>query len=141
MQKNNILFVDDEPKVLSAIERALGIKAGYSLSFAESGKEALEMLKSEPCKVLVSDVKMPHFNGLDFLVKVKELYPDIIRVVLSGHNDVQLVLEAVNKRSIDRYLTKPWDVEDLKATLSQCIELYDLRNEVKELRQQLSEQK
>ena len=77
-------------------------------------------------------------DGFELLEKVKSLYPDMIRVVLSGHTDVKLVLEIVNERGIDRYLTKPWNTVDLKSTINQCLELYDLRMEVTKLRERLN---
>ena len=138
--QNTILFVDDDKDILLALERRF-YEEGYTLKFATSGQEALNKLSETPCKVIVADIKMPKMNGFELLSKVRELYPDVIRIVLSGHDDVQFVLENVNKEGIDHYLTKPWNIEDVKNKLKQSIELFDLRREVAELRRRLNEKK
>jgi len=136
MEQSAVLIVDDEQKVLSSLERELR-EEGFEIFFAESGSEALQILSCYPCKVIITDVKMPVMNGLELLAKVKELYPEMVRIILSGHADTKLILNAVNKEGIDRYLTKPWNIDDVKAVLHQGIELYDLRKEVVSLRAQL----
>jgi response regulator RpfG family c-di-GMP phosphodiesterase len=77
---------------------------------------------------------MTGMDGFALLDQVKQLCPQMIRVILSGHPDVELILRMVNERGVDRYLTKPWHGEGLKAIIQQCLELFDLRAEVKELR-------
>ncbi len=138
IKNSTVIIVDDDSKVLSALERDLSDE-GYSIVLANSGEEALEVLQDITCKVIVADIKMPKMNGFELLGKVKEQSPDMVCVVFSGHEDVKFVLEQVNKGGIDRYLTKPWEAEDVKATIKQCIELFDLRTEVKELRSRLQE--
>ena len=137
MEKSNVIIVDDTGEVLSALKREL-IDEPYNVLYANSGEEALNILSGTSCKVIISDVKMPVMDGFALLEKVRESYPEIIRVVLSGHDDVKLVLEIVNEKGIDRYLTKPWNSLDLKSTINQCIELFDLRKEVIELRRELN---
>jgi response regulator RpfG family c-di-GMP phosphodiesterase len=136
MEKSNIIIVDDTKEVLSSFKRELRTEP-YNVFYANGGEEALEILNENPCKLIISDIKMPKMDGFELLSKVQELYPDMIRVVLSGHSDVKLILNLVNKGGIYRYLTKPWEMEDIKATISQCIELFDLRKEVIELRKRL----
>lgn len=133
---NNIIIVDDTSEVLTAMERELKDEP-YKTFYASGGEEALRIMSEHPCKVIISDVKMPKMDGFELLAKVRELYPDTIRVVLSGHSDVKLILDMVNEKGIDRYLTKPWIIADVKWTIDQCLELYDLRKEVKDLRVQL----
>lgn len=134
MNKSNIIIVDDTKEVLSSFKRELRTEP-YTVFFAGSGEEALEILSKNPCKLIISDIKMPKMDGFELLARVQEIYPDMIRVVLSGHSDVKLILKLVNKGGIYRYLTKPWEIEDVKSTISQCIELFDLRKEVVELRE------
>ena len=136
MGESNIIIVDDSDDILSALKRELSDEP-YNVLFAHSGEEALNILSGNSCKVIISDVKMPVMDGFVLLEKIKELYSDMIRVVLSGHSDVKLVLELVNEKGIDRYLTKPWNSFDLKSTINQCIELFDLRREVVDLRKKL----
>jgi len=134
MSVYSMLIVDDEKKVFSALERELA-EEGYVLYFASSGEEALAGLADHPCQVIISDIKMPGMDGLTLLQKVRELYPGMIRIVLSGHADIKLILESVNRYGIDRYLTKPWDPDDLKLTIRQGLELFELKQELAALRQ------
>jgi response regulator RpfG family c-di-GMP phosphodiesterase len=136
MEKADIMIVDDTSDVLSALKRELRDEP-YNVLYSDNGVEALHILSGTSCKVIISDVKMPVMDGFELLEKVRILYPDMIRVVLSGHSDVKLVLDIVNEKGIDRYLTKPWNIFDLKSTINQCIELFDLRREVRELRKEL----
>ena len=133
MDASNILIVDDEQNVRSSVKRALHDEP-YHVYLAGSGEEALKILSEHPFKVILSDVNMPEMDGFELLEKVKEAYPDIISVIFSGLSEVQLILDIVNARQIERYLTKPWNTEDLKITIKQCIELFDLRKEVTDLR-------
>ena len=137
MGKSNIIIVDDTSEVLSSFKRELR-KEPYNVFYASGGEEALEILSENPCKLIISDIKMPKMDGFELLAKVQDLYPDMIRVVLSGHSDVKLILNLVNKGGIYRYLTKPWEMGDIKSTIRQCIELYDLRKEVIEHRKRLN---
>ena len=132
----NIIIVDDAKGILSSFQRDLR-REPYNVFYANGGDEALKTLTENTCKVIISDIKMPKMDGFQLLARVQELYPDMIRVVLSGHSDVKLILKLVNQGGIYRYLTKPCTLEDLKATIIQCIELFDLRKEVVELRNKL----
>ncbi len=134
--RSNILIVDDVKDVLTSLQRALR-KEPYHIFYASGGEQALEILSENPCKVIISDIKMVKMDGFELLSRVEQLYPDMIRVALSGHSDVKFILDLVNKKGIYRYLTKPWDIEDIKSTINQCIELFDLRREVIELRKEL----
>ncbi|NNF99645.1 MAG: response regulator [Desulfobacteraceae bacterium] len=136
MEKTSVLIVDDTEQILSALKRELRDEP-YNLLLATSGQEALKILSEHKCKVIVSDVKMPKMNGFELLGAVKDDYPEMIRVVLSGHCDVKLILKLVNENGIDRYLTKPWNTTDVKMTIRQCIELFDLKQEVHSYREQL----
>ena len=138
MEPSIVLFVDDEEKVLSALRRAMEGEEALVCRFAGGGEEALRILHETPCKVVMSDVKMPGMHGLELLGRVKQLYPNIVRAVLSGHADIKLVLDAVNQGGIDRYLTKPWEDDEVAATLRQCIELFDLRQERDMLKEELA---
>ncbi len=137
MSNDQILFVDDEDKVLAALNRELQ-EEGYEIFLANSGEAAMQLLERNPCKVIVADIKMPLMNGFELLDMVNEFYPDTIRIVLSGHADLNLILGEVNKRGIDRYLTKPWEPDELKMILRQAIELFNLRREVEELKARIA---
>jgi len=101
-----ILFVDDEPNVLQSIQRQLHKR--FPLQIAEGGEEALRILGEEgPFAVIVSDMRMPKMSGVDLLARVKDLYPDMVRLMLTGNADQETAMEAVNTGQIFRFLTKP----------------------------------
>lgn len=118
-----ILFVDDELNVLRSIKRELR-KENYNILTATSGKEGLRLLKQHPVSVVVSDQRMPEMTGTEFLSQVRKLYPDTIRVVLSGYADASVILEATNEGDIYRFLTKPWKGEELRVNMRLCLDHY-----------------
>jgi DNA-binding NtrC family response regulator len=130
MEIADILIVDDDPQISKLICRDLE-NALYKIESVQNGEEALMLVTKTKFKVIISDVKMSKMNGIELLEKVHELDPDIIRIILSGHADVELILKLVNKKGIDKYLVKPLEKPDLILAVRKCIELYDLRNEVK----------
>lgn len=130
-----ILFVDDEPNVLKTMKRIFR-RENYDLITAESGKQALELLKDSDVQVVVSDYKMPGMNGADLLREVKSRYPQTIRIMLTGHADVDSIMGAVNEGAVYKFITKPWNDEDLRLTISLALEQYDLIRENKELKRQ-----
>jgi DNA-binding NtrC family response regulator len=130
MEEADILIVDDDPKVSKSICRALN-KLKYKIVSIENGEEALRRICETQFKVIISDVKMSKMDGFELLDKVHEINPDITRVVLSGHTNVELILKLVNEKGVDKYLMKPWENDDLILAINKCIELYDLRKKVK----------
>ena len=107
---------------------------------ASSGAEALELLASESIHVIVADQRMPDMSGTRLLEKVKEEYPDVIRVVLSGFADVTSILESINRGEVFRYLGKPWNDDELKTMLRQCFAQFNLEQENKKLISMVNEQ-
>ncbi len=125
-EKATILFVDDETRVLKSIQRGL-IAEPYTCLFALSGMEALEIMASRPVQVIITDMRMPEMTGLELLQEVRRLYPETIRMVLSGYAQTNTVLAAVNEGYVYRYITKPWKLdEDLKAGIEDALEVYRL---------------
>ena len=121
-----VLFVDDEEHILSSIRRAL-IDEDYESMFASSGKEALAIMSRIKIAVIVSDMRMPEMDGLVLLKKVKELYPDTIRIVLTGYTQLQQVLATINQADVFRFLTKPWKLdEEFRPSIKLAIEYYNL---------------
>lgn len=108
-----LLLVDDEPGVLNALTR-LFRRDGYRILTAQSGVEALEKLAGEPVHVIISDQRMPQMSGTEFLARAKTLYPDTIRIVLSGYTELSAVTDAINHGAIYQFLTKPWNDEMLR---------------------------
>lgn len=123
--KRRILFVDDEPNVLSGLRRMLrAMRKEWEMVFVESGPEALRQLAQGPFDVIVSDMRMPGMDGAELLCRVMNQYPEIVRIVLSGHSDKETILRSV--RSAQQYLSKPCDAQTLKSTIDRACALRDI---------------
>ncbi len=107
-----ILFVDDEDAVLRAFKRCF-IFSDYPVYLASSGEEALEILSTKPVGIIISDIRMPKMDGYTLLKHVRDKYPEVIRIILSGYADEELLVKAFQKNLAKMYLVKPWDNEDL----------------------------
>jgi diguanylate cyclase (GGDEF)-like protein/PAS domain S-box-containing protein len=114
-----LLLLDDEPKILTALQRALR-REGYRIFATTSPAEAFEILAQNSVGVIVSDQRMPEMSGTEFLTRVRELYPDTLRIVLSGYADLTSIAEAVNHGAIYKFLTKPWEDDVLRAQLAEA---------------------
>jgi len=120
-----ILFVDDEHMVLHGIERSLhGMKQEWHIEFLPSGAEALEAMERQPFDVVITDMRMPGMDGAQLLKKVKERFPQTVRMALSGQSDRATILRSVGPTH--QYLSKPCDVEELKQKLVRALSLRDL---------------
>ena len=117
-----ILCVDDEPAILRSLRRLLRHE-GYELLLAESGEQALKVLESNKVTVVVSDMRMPGMDGATLLTKVKELYPETVRIVLTGYADMDATIKAINHGGVFGYMTKPWDAGQIKALVTSAVEL------------------
>lgn len=121
-----LLLVDDEPSILSALKR-LFRREGYAILTAESGKAGLELLACHDVGVVISDARMPEMDGGVFLGKVREMYPQAVRMMLSGYTDLKAVTTAVNRGELFCFLTKPWDDNELLETTRDAFRHFDLR--------------
>ena len=135
-----ILFVDDEPNVLKAMRRIFR-QENYTVLTAGSGQEALHLLRQEPVQVVISDHRMPAMTGAELLREIKALYPATIRIMLTGYADINAVMGAVNDGAVYKFITKPWNDDDLRLTVSLALEQYDLRQENRQLKKQSAVQK
>ena len=102
-----LLFVDDEANILSSLKR-LFRPLGYRIFTAESGAQGLEIMERETVDLVVSDMRMPEMNGAQFLEKVREKWPETVRILLTGYAEIGATIEAINKGQIYRYISKPW---------------------------------
>lgn len=129
MEKSfNILFVDDEENVLKALKR-LFIDEGFGVFTASSGKEGLEILKNDEFAVIVSDQRMPEMTGTEFLQQAKKLCPDTIRIILTGYADINASINAINQAGAYRYITKPWNDEEVVLIIKEAVDRYRLIKE------------
>jgi diguanylate cyclase (GGDEF)-like protein/PAS domain S-box-containing protein len=118
-QLQTLLLLDDEENILRALARLLR-RDGYKILMATRAQDAFELLAKHDVQVIISDQRMPEMSGTEFLSRVKDLYPHTIRIVLSGYTDLKSVTDAINKGAIYKFLTKPWDDEQLRQNISQA---------------------
>jgi EAL domain-containing protein (putative c-di-GMP-specific phosphodiesterase class I)/CheY-like chemotaxis protein len=119
-----LLLLDDEVNIRSSIKRVLRNR-GYNLLAASSAQEAFDVLAKSEVGVVLCDQRLPGISGTEFLSRVKVMYPSIIRIVLSGYTDLQTVTDAVNRGSIFKFLTKPWEEEELLDALEEAFGAFD----------------
>lgn len=112
-ETRTLLLVDDEENILRALKRVLRTD-GYQILTAMSARDALEVLRRHDVQVVVSDQRMPEVSGIEFLNDVKKMYPDTVRIMLSGYSDAAAVTDAINRGTIYKFLTKPWNDEDIR---------------------------
>ncbi len=125
MQDYTILLVDDEPNIIRSLKRLFRSERVNILT-AENGLEALQIVKNRDIQVLLTDNIMPEMTGIELMMKVRDCSPDTVRIILSGHSDIDAVLEAVNNGEAFRFMLKPWNDMDLKATVSLALAHYKL---------------
>ena len=137
--KKTLLVVDDEPNVIRSLKRELRHEE-YNIRSANSGMDGLDLLKSNNIGVVVSDQMMPEMDGITFLESARQLNPDMVRILLTGHSSLKNAVAAINRSQIFAYLTKPWSSDALKGTLSSAFEHYNLVVENKRLQKLTHEQ-
>jgi response regulator RpfG family c-di-GMP phosphodiesterase len=115
-----ILFVDDEANILSSLKR-LFRPLGYQIYTAESGANGLEIMQQHTIDLVVSDMRMPEMNGAQFLEKVREKWPDTVRILLTGYAEISSTIDAINKGQIYRYVSKPWEDNDITLTIKHAL--------------------
>lgn len=123
--EGKLLIVDDEAHVITALERILNDE-GYDILTANSAMEGFELLAINRVGVIVSDLCMPGMSGTDFLGRVKEIHPDIVRIMLSGRADMDSLGDAVNRGAIFRFLVKPWEDDLLRENVMSAFRQYKL---------------
>ncbi|MBI3480464.1 MAG: response regulator [Nitrosomonadales bacterium] len=134
--EKTLLLVDDEENITSALVRLLR-RDGYNILRANSGTEGLALLAQHQVGVIISDQRMPGMTGTEFLSKVKELYPDTVRIVLSGYTELNSVTDAINRGAVYKFLTKPWEDDLLRANVEEAFQRYAMKIENARLTQEL----
>lgn len=125
-QERTLLIVDDEPNVLAALQRGLR-REGFNVLTAHSALQGLELLAQHRVQVVLSDQRMPHMSGTEFLARVRAIYPDTIRVILSGYADLATVVDAVNRGTLFKFMAKPWDDAALREQIREAFVYHELR--------------
>ena len=120
-----VLVVDDEENVLRSVER-LFRREPYRLLTAASAEEALAAVEREPVHLVMADQRMPGMTGIQLIQRIRERYPEVMRVVFTGYIDMNTAIDAINKGQVFRFVTKPWRDDDLKNVVRQALIQYEL---------------
>jgi len=127
-----ILIVDDDPHILASIRRVFR-KENYTIDTASSGKEALALMRQNHFQLIISDHMMPGMTGAELLQKVREQFPETIRIMLTGHADTSAIMGAIKEGAVYRFILKPAQEDDLRVTVALALEQYDIIKKNKEL--------
>jgi two-component system, NtrC family, response regulator HupR/HoxA len=122
-----VVVVDDEPDILRSFAYSYGDE--FAVHTADTGRRGLELLEEHDAAVIVADQRMPAMSGVEFLERSMAIRPDANRIILTGYTDVESIVEAINRSRIYRYVTKPWESEELRLTLRRAIEAFHLTRE------------
>lgn len=128
MKEINVLFLDDDVNVLNAVARMF-MDESYGVATASNHKDALVILEKEKIKVVLSDQRMPDISGVEFLHIVKDKYPQMIRILFTAYADLTATEQAINISEVFRFINKPWNPEELMATVVIAMKHYDLAKE------------
>lgn len=136
-EKFNILYVDDEENNLISFKAAFRRK--FNVFTAPSAEEGLKILHEEKVPIIITDQRMPGVTGVQFLEKIIPEFPDSIRMILTGFSDIEAIIQAINTGRVFRYITKPWDEQELEMTINNAINLYSLKQSNKQLLDELNQ--
>lgn len=121
--KRPILVVDDEPEMLFSLRNLL--RPEFEVFTARSGAEGMKILEQQTVHVVMTDQRMPEMTGVQFLSKMKSEHPRAMRLIFTGYADIKAIIDAINQGNVFRYVTKPWDPEDLLDALRDAGRRYD----------------
>lgn len=130
-QKHTVLIVDDEIPVLMALKRAFAGE-GFEVLTAEHAAEALEVMADTDVTLVISDYRMPGLTGIEFLRTIMDDYPDTIRMMLTSHSETKEVVSAIEQGVLYKFVTKPWNDDDLRISVKLALRQHDLLAENKE---------
>lgn len=133
--KIKILYVDDEVNNLTAFKATF--RREFDISIAESAMEGLDFLGQNEVNIIITDQRMPNMTGIEFLEEVLRINPEPIRMLLTGYSDINAVIDAINKGQVYRYISKPWNEKEFRITIHNAYEVFDLRQQNRELTKKL----
>ena len=131
----NVLYIDDEPHNLTAFKAAF--RRDYNIYLAESAEEGRQVLDKHKIHVILSDQRMPNVTGIEFFQSILNMHPEPIRILITGYTDVNAVIDAINLGQVYKYLTKPWNENDIRIFIDKAFEVFRLRSENAELTSKL----
>ena len=135
MEKFPILYVDDEEHNL--ISFVATFRKEYKIHTAINGNEAIEIMRHNDIKLVITDQRMPEMTGIQLLEKLSPEFPDSVRMILTGFSDIEVIIEAINSGRVFRYITKPWDENELRMTLENARQLFELQSRNRSLMAEL----
>lgn len=127
MEKIKVLYIDDEKDNLLAFKSSF--RRVYDVYLAENAEEGIAILKQQPIEIIIADQRMPKTTGVAFFESILDIYPNPIRILLTGYSDINAVIDAINKGKVYRYLSKPWNEQELKLIIENAYQLYYLKEE------------
>src|SRR5580693_8296180 len=130
-RRHTILVVDDEPDVVKSVQDLL--RLDYKVLGATRASEGIRMLEKEEIHVVMSDQRMPEMTGVQFLNHIRGEHPEAIRLLFTGYADIRAVIDAINQGNVYRYITKPWDPDELQTVIREACERFDLIADRKQL--------
>jgi DNA-binding NtrC family response regulator len=130
-----VLYIDDEANNLNSFKA--GFRRDFTIYTASSAREGRKILDSYEIGVIITDQRMPGMTGIEFLESIIPVYPDTIRILLTGFSDINAVMDAINRGQVYKYLVKSWQNDELKMYIENALEIYNLRKENKELAHKL----
>lgn len=136
-KKINVLYIDDEPNNITSFRAAF--RRTFNIYSAESAEEGRKILEIEPIEVILSDQRMPKMTGIEFFQSILTTHPDPIRILITGYTDINAVIDAINIGQVYKYLTKPWIEHEVKSSILNAFEVFDLRRQNRELTDKLME--
>jgi response regulator RpfG family c-di-GMP phosphodiesterase len=122
--RHTVLVVDDEPDVVRSVKDLL--RLDYRVLTATRAPDGLGLIEKEEVHIVMTDQRMPEMTGVEFLRRLRHDHPEAIRLIFTGYADLKTVIDAINQGSVYRYITKPWDPDELQAIIKQAAEHYDL---------------
>lgn len=135
-EKTSILYLDDEENNLTAFKASF--RRNFTVHITSRADEAVNILKQNKVHLIVADQKMPDISGVEFLELVRSEFPDPIRILLTGYADIEAVIDAINRGQVYRYITKPWDEQELRMVFTNAREHYDTKTQLKAKNEELS---
>lgn len=134
-KKINVLYIDDEPNNITSFRAAF--RRTFNIYSAESAEEGRKILDLEPIEVILSDQRMPKMTGIEFFQSILTTHPNPIRILITGYTDINAVIDAINIGQVYKYLTKPWIEHEVKNSILNAFEIFDLRRQNRELTEKL----
>lgn len=129
-EKARILYIDDEANNLTGFKATF--RRDYKIVTAISAMEAKDILREQEFELIISDERMPEISGVEFFKSIIDEYPKPVRMLLTGYADIEAVIKAINEGHVYRYVTKPWDENDMRMTIDNALQFYNTQNELRE---------